>query len=144
MDKCGVVSSFSNNQSEDLIKLTKEKERTAIITIHLYKTKTVMVQGHPSFIDEWIDKKYPLLCKLTAGAELDNLKWNNSCFLTDTSIEEGSDMQSRETDQRESILSPEKRDQIMEKARSVKHKRDQQLEDILKVVENLEMKHIDL
>ena len=32
----------------------------------------------------------------------------------------------------------------MEKARSVKHKRDQQLEDILKVVENLEMKHIDL
>ena len=32
----------------------------------------------------------------------------------------------------------------MEKARSVKHKRDQQLEDILKVVENLEMKHVDL
>ena len=52
MDKCGVISLFSNNQSEDLIKLTKEKERTAIITIHLYKTKTVMVQGHPSFIDE--------------------------------------------------------------------------------------------
>ena len=145
MDKCGVISSFSNNQSEDLIKLTKEKESTAIITIHLYKTKTVMVQGHPLFIDEWIDKEYPLLCKLTAGAELDNLKWNNSWFLTvDTSIKEGSDMQSRETDQREPILSPEKRDQIMEKARSVKHKRDQQLEDILKVVENLEMKHIDL
>ena len=53
-------------------------------------------------------------------------------------------MQSRETDQREPILSPEKRDQIVKKARSVKHKRDQQLEDILKVVENLEMKHIDL
>ena len=61
MDRCGVKSSFSNNQSEDLIKLTREKERTAIITIHLYKTKTVMVQGHPSFIDEWIDKEYPLL-----------------------------------------------------------------------------------
>ena len=89
MDKCGVVSSFRNNQSEDLIKLRTEKERTAIITIHLYKTKNVMLQGHPSFIDEWIDKKYPLLCKLIAGAEFDNLKWNSSWFLTDTSIEEG-------------------------------------------------------
>ena len=103
-----------------------------------------MVQGHPSFVDEWIDKEHPMLCKLTAVAELDNLKWNNSWFLTDTLIEEGSDVQSTETDQREPIPSPEKRDQIMEKARSVKHKKDQQLEDILKVVENLEMKHVDL
>ena len=62
----------------ELIRLTREKERTAIITIHLYKTKTVIVQGHPSFVDEWIDNEYPLLCKLTAEAELDNLKWNNS------------------------------------------------------------------
>ena len=99
-----------------------------------------MVQGHPSFVDEWIHKEYPLLCKMTAGAELDNLKWNNSWFLTDTLIKEGSDMKSTERDQREPILSPEKRDQIMEKARSVKRQRDQQLEDILKVVENLEMK----
>ena len=68
-----------------------------------------MVQGHPSFIDEWIDKECPLLCKLTAGAELDNLKWNNSWFLTDTSIEEGSDMQSRETDQREPITTTDNR-----------------------------------
>ena len=64
--------------------------------------------------------------------------------MTETLIEEGSDVQSTETDQREPILSREKRDQIMEKARSVKHKRDQQLEDISKVVENLEMKHVDL
>ena len=53
-------------------------------------------------------------------------------------------MQSTETDQHEPILSSEKRDQITGKARSVKHKRDQHLEDILKVVENLEMKHVDL
>ena len=115
MDKCGVISSFNNNQSEDLIMLTREKERTPIITIHLYKNRNVTVQGHPSFVDEWIDKEYPLLCKLTAGAELDNLKWNNSWFLTDTLIEEGSDVQSTETDQREPILSLEKRDQIMKK-----------------------------
>ena len=32
----------------------------------------------------------------------------------------------------------------MVKARPIKHKRDQQLEDILKVVENLGIKHVDL
>ena len=144
MDICGVISSFSNNQSEDLIKLTREKERIAIFAIHLYETKTVMVQGHPSFVYIWIDKEYLLLCKLTAGAELDNLKWNNSWFLTDTLIKKGIDVQSTETNQCEPILSPETRDQITEKARSVKHKRDQQLEDILKVVGNLEKKHVDL
>ena len=72
MTKCGIQPSFGHNVEESVIKLKREKDKTAVLTIHIYKNKTIMIQGNHLVLDQWIDKEFPVLAKLADKKNYDD------------------------------------------------------------------------
>ena len=56
MTKCGIQPSFAQDVEEPVTKLKWEKDKTAVLTTHIYKNKTIIIQGNHLVLDQWIDK----------------------------------------------------------------------------------------
>ena len=56
MTECDIQSSLRQDLEEPVIKLKREKDKTAVLIIHVYRNKTVMIQGNHLVLNQWIDK----------------------------------------------------------------------------------------
>ena len=77
MTKCGIQPSFGQEIEELVINLKRKKDKSAVLTIHIYKNKTIMIQGDHLVLDQWIDKEFPVLARRADKANYDDLHWNN-------------------------------------------------------------------
>ena len=105
MNEYGIELSFAKEQSEDLIKL--KKGNATILTIHIYNSGTVMIQGSELFVAEWIKGEFPVLAKLADGENYDDVVWNNT-WLSAT----GEETNIEQAPEKSPTLSPEKRTEI--------------------------------
>ena len=114
MIKCAIQFSFGQDIEEPVIKLKREKDKTAVLTIHVYRNKTIMIQCNHFVLNQWIDKEFPVLAK---HADDDDLNWNNSWLKS-------------EEDKQKPPLSPERKEEIREKARQARNKKDDETDNL--------------
>ena len=90
-----------------------------------------MIQGNNLVLDQWIDKEFPVLAKLADGEDYDDLHWNNLWLKS-------------EEDEQRPPLSPERKEEIREKARQVRNKKDDEIDNLQKAIDSIEVKYIEL
>ena len=87
-----------------------------------------MIQGNHLVLDQWIEKEFPVLSKLEDGENYD-LHWNNLWLKS-------------EEDEQRPPLSPERKEEIREKTRQVRNKRDDEIDNLQKAIDSIEVNSI--
>ena len=90
-----------------------------------------MIQGNHLVLDQWIDEEFPVLAKLADGENYDDLHWNNLWLKS-------------EEDEKRPPLSRERKEGIREKARQVRNKKDDEIDNLQKAIDSIEVKYIEL
>ena len=90
-----------------------------------------MIQGNNLVLDQWIDKEFPVLTKFADGEDYDDLHCNNLWLKS-------------EEDEQRPPLSPERKEEIREKARQVRNKKDDEIDNLQKAIDSIEVKFIEL